>query len=257
MNANPLTKARIRTTETRPHIMTLANPPVDVTGYVMAFLERFVIYLYDSTCNLSDINEARQYLFWHWHWKHPSNQSSAPSAYAMSCVPGLLHLGPGTRAISGTTRSIKLGIEAGESGVSILPIIWRKSRNEYRENFHFFSPLFFRNDFSVFSPLSAIKSGVSILPSIRFSTFRIWRFYGYLRYGPGYNHIFWMHIAGLAQDWSNSIVNALEMLQSSTICHRYASGWIWITGLWSSVSQITEENQWDFGYCHSSQYPRK
>ena len=33
----------------------------------MAPLERFVIYLYDKTrdktCNLSDINEARQYLF--------------------------------------------------------------------------------------------------------------------------------------------------------------------------------------------------
>ena len=41
----------------------LASPPVDVTEYVMAPLQRFVIYLYDKTCNLSDINEARQYLF--------------------------------------------------------------------------------------------------------------------------------------------------------------------------------------------------
>ena len=38
----------------------LASPPVDVTDYVMAPLERFVIYLYDKTCNLSDINEAWQ-----------------------------------------------------------------------------------------------------------------------------------------------------------------------------------------------------
>ena len=29
----------------------------------MAPRERFVIYLYDKTCNLSDINDARQYLF--------------------------------------------------------------------------------------------------------------------------------------------------------------------------------------------------
>ena len=41
----------------------LTNPPVDVTGYVMAPLERFGIYLYDKTCNLSDIVETRQYLF--------------------------------------------------------------------------------------------------------------------------------------------------------------------------------------------------
>ena len=41
----------------------LANPPFDVTDYVVAPLQRWVIYLCDKTCNLSDINEARQYLF--------------------------------------------------------------------------------------------------------------------------------------------------------------------------------------------------
>ena len=46
----------------------LANPPVDVTDYVMAPLKRFVIYLYDKTCNLSDINEAQQYLFCQKTW---------------------------------------------------------------------------------------------------------------------------------------------------------------------------------------------
>ena len=51
------------------------------------------------------------------HWKHPSYQSSAPSAYTKSRVPGLLHLGPSTCTISGTTRSIRLGMEAGEGGM--------------------------------------------------------------------------------------------------------------------------------------------
>ena len=58
----------------------------------------------DKTCNLSDINEARQYLFCQktldWenpgHLKNPSYQSSSPSADTTSRVPGLLHLGPGT-----------------------------------------------------------------------------------------------------------------------------------------------------------------
>ena len=42
--------------------------------------------------------------------------------------------------------------------------------------------------YPLFSPLSAIKSGVSILPSIRFSAFRIWRIYGDLRYGQQLSH---------------------------------------------------------------------
>ena len=76
-------------------------------------------------------------------------------------------------------------LSATKSGVSILPIIWRKSGTEYGENFHFFLRFFSIMIFPFFSPLSAIKSGVSILPSIRFSAFRIWRIYGDLRYGPG------------------------------------------------------------------------
>ena len=34
----------------------------------MAPLERIVIYLYDKTCNLSDTNEARQYIFCQKTW---------------------------------------------------------------------------------------------------------------------------------------------------------------------------------------------
>ena len=74
-------------------------------------------------------------------------------------------------------------LSAIKSGVSILPIIWRKNGTEYGENFHFFLRFFSIMIFPFFSPLSAIKSGVSILPSIRFSAFRIWRIYGDLRYG--------------------------------------------------------------------------
>ena len=70
-----------------------------------------------------------------------------------------------------------------KSGVSILPIIWRKSRNEYGENFRFFLRFFSIMIFSLFLRFFSTKSGVSILPSIRFSAFTIWRIYGDLRYG--------------------------------------------------------------------------
>ena len=99
----------------------LANPPVDVTDYIMAPLQRLVIYLCDKTCNLSDINEARWYLFCQ-KTRDIENippTKAAPLQHTLRAVYQACYIwGQALNcAISNTTRSIGVGMEAGEGGI--------------------------------------------------------------------------------------------------------------------------------------------
>ena len=136
--------------------------------------------------------------------------------------------------------------------------LWRKSGNEYGEKIRFFSaffhkmrslntpyymekkrkwiwrkfplfsPLFLHNDFFPFSPLFSTKNGVSILPSIRFSAFRIWRIYGDLRYGLmclqyifiAYNTINCISITISNTSLASAIRGVAEVSAKSTPRHR-------------------------------------
>ena len=46
-----------------------SSKPSDITDVVLAVLERFVVLLYDLTCELQTVNEARSYLFSKKSWE--------------------------------------------------------------------------------------------------------------------------------------------------------------------------------------------
>ena len=73
----------------------LSSKPSDITDDDLAVLERFVVLLYDRTCELQTLNEARRYLF---SKKSREMENIPPSQAALLNTPKEL---PFKRATSG------------------------------------------------------------------------------------------------------------------------------------------------------------